>query len=384
MPVRIMHVVDTLGKGGLENGLVNLIERLDPARFEHVVCAIRGLGANADRLPRERVRVMCMGKTPSGSRFQAGDLMRAIREVSPDVVHSRNWPAIEAVLAARLLGRASVHSEHGIETDAKVKQPWRRTCFRRLAFGLANRVVSVSRQLGDMHARDTGYSRNKITVIHNGVDCERFRPDAAVRGRVRRELGLADEELCLGCVGNLLPVKDHLTLLRALDGLDAVTTRWRLLIAGEGTERPKLEAFLETQGEWRHRVHFLGLSNSVAGLLQAMDLFVLPSLFEGISNALLEAMATGLPVAVTATGGNPEVVVDGESGLLFPGQDAQALSSHLARLATDRDLRVRLGAQAVRRVREEFSMDSMVRQYGQLYESTRPRAARPYEALAGA
>jgi glycosyltransferase involved in cell wall biosynthesis len=288
------------------------------------------------------------------------------------------------VAAARLLGKAAVHSEHGIETSAKVKQPWRRTCFRRLAYGLANRVVSVSRQLRDMHARDTGYSRDRITVIHNGVDCERFRPDGEARARVRRELGLAEGELCLGCVGNLLPVKDHMTLLRVLSSLDAVTRRWRLLILGEGPQRPELEAFVNAHGEWKKQVCFLGLRSSVVELLNGMDVFVLPSLFEGVSNALLEAMATGLPVVVTATGGNPEVVVDGQSGLLFPARDLQRLSSHLALLAGNKDLRSKLGAEAMRRVREDFSLDSMVRKYGQLYESLQPCAAGQLRAWAGA
>jgi len=383
MPVRIMHVVDSLGKGGLENGLVNLIGRLDPWRFEHVVCAIRELGVNAERLPRERVRLMCLGKSATGSRFQVGALIRAIREVGPDLVHSRNWPAMESVLAARWLATSVVHSEHGIESEAAVMQPSRRTFFRRVAFGMADRVVSVSRQLGDMHAQQTGFSRDRITVIHNGVDCGRFRPDPKSRDRVRRELGLSAEDLCLGCVGNLLPVKDHMTLLQALSGLDDCTKRWRLLILGEGPERPRLQAFLNERRELRDRVSLMGLSDSVPELLCAMDIYVLPSLFEGISNALLEAMATGLPSAVAATGGNPEVVVDGESGLLFPARDWRKLTSHLVLLAGKKDLRQKLGEQAMHRVREEFSIDSMVLQYGQLYESLRPRTARQMRVWAG-
>src|SRR5690242_4727093 len=99
MPIRIMHVVDQLAKGGLENGLVNLIERLEPARFEHVVYAIRKLGPNAERLAKSRVQVICQGKQDSDSRVQVGALVRAIRNVRPDIVHSRNWAAVEAVPA---------------------------------------------------------------------------------------------------------------------------------------------------------------------------------------------------------------------------------------------------------------------------------------------
>src|SRR5262249_47274148 len=159
-----------LGKGGLENGLVNLIEHLDP-RFDHVVYAIRKLGPNADRLKENRIPVICQGKQDSDSRFQVGKLAHAIRRVRPDIVHSRNWAAVEAVLAARWVRFCKVvHSEHGLEAGAEAREPWRRVCFRRLAYQLAHRVLAVSYQLRDLHARRTGYDPAKITVIHNGVN----------------------------------------------------------------------------------------------------------------------------------------------------------------------------------------------------------------------
>jgi sugar transferase (PEP-CTERM/EpsH1 system associated) len=381
--IRILHVVDSLGKGGLENGLVNVIEGLDPARFEHIVLTMRSLGPNADRLPRDRVRIECLGKQ-TGSRFQVAALARAIREFEPDIVHSRNWAAIESVVAARWVGsRAVVHSEHGLESDASAKEPWRRLCFRRLAYEMAHRVLSVSYQLRDLHARRTGFPPHKIAVIHNGVDSRRFFPDAVARARMREELGLSDEEFCIGCVGNLLPVKDHMTLLRAATVLAGSCRTWRLLITGEGSERPKLEAAVNAHPEWSARVRLLGSSNRVPELLNAMDVYVLPSINEGISNSLLEAMATGLPVVATAAGGNPEVVVDGESGLLFPARDVGKLAEHLLMLERRRDLRLQLAQQAVRRVRGAFSIEGMVQQYEHLYESLAPLVTVPVRAAAG-
>src|SRR5258708_14832895 len=126
-PIRIMHFVDGLGKGGLENGLVNLIERLDPERFEHIVCAIRYLGSNADRLRRARVKVICLGKKVTDSPLYVGALVREIRDAQPDVVHSRNWGAVEGVMAGRWARScALVHSEHGLEADSNAREPWRR------------------------------------------------------------------------------------------------------------------------------------------------------------------------------------------------------------------------------------------------------------------
>jgi sugar transferase (PEP-CTERM/EpsH1 system associated) len=377
MAIRIMHVLYGLNRGGLENGLVNLIQRMDACRFEHVVCTVRGLGPNAERLP-ERVRVRSLDATGSSSRLQTPALIRVIREVRPDIVHSRNWGAIEAVVAARVARvRAAVHSEHGFEADASAPEPWRRVCFRRLAYELADRVLSVSRQLRESHATRTGFPASRITVIHNGVDSERFSPDRNTRVRVRQELGIGDAELCIGCVANLLPVKDHMTLLESLGVLADRRGDWRLLLIGEGPERPRLQAFVDARPEWKSRVVFLGSSNCVPDLLRAMDVFVLPSVAEGICNALLEAMSTGLPVIATAVGGNPEVVVDGKSGLLFAAGDARALANLLERLWTQPRLRTQLGEQAIRHVQNEFSMGSMVAAYDQLYCNLRPAAAVP-------
>ena len=369
MPIRIMHVVDHLGKGGLENGLVNLINGLDPDRFEHVVYAMRQLGPNAARLPGN-VRVICMGKRDADFPVQIRRLARDIRSVDPHVVHSRNWGTVEAVAAARWVRNcAVVHSEHGLETDAYAREPWRRVWFRRVAFELADRVLAVSYQLRDLHARRTGFAARRIGVIHNGVDERRFFADAAARARMRAELGIADNEFCIGCVGNLLPVKDHLTALEAVARVAGVLRRWRLVIAGEGSERPRLEAFINQHPDWKARVSLLGTTERIPELLNAMDIYLLPSISEGISNSLLEAMSCELPVIATERGGNPEVVVDGKSGLLFPAGDTAKLAEQLLLLEGSPEMRAQLAKQAVSRVRQEFSIDSMVRNYARLYES---------------
>ena len=374
MRIRIMHVVDTMGQGGLENGLVNLIEHLDANRFEHIVYAMRGLGANADRLHGDRVRVMCLGKKETDGRFQVAALARGILEIRPDIVHYRNWGAVEAVFAGKWVRScALVHSEHGLESDTAVGEPWRRIALRRLAFELADRVLSVSYQLRDLHAARTHFLAGKIDVIHNGVDSRRFFPDPETRARVRKELGLSADDLCIGCVGNLSAAKDYPTVLRAVGNFATTHKDWRLLVIGAGPELSNLENSVNARTELKERVSFLGLSNRVPELLRAMDVYVLSSVIEGISNSLLEAMASGLPVVVTATGGNPEVVAHGDSGLLFPVGDASRLAEHLLWLRARRDMRLQLGQGALRRVSEEFSIDAMVRKYEQVYSSLSPK-----------
>jgi sugar transferase (PEP-CTERM/EpsH1 system associated) len=353
----------------MQNGLANLLGLLDTARFEHVICTMRPSGPGATQpLPASRAEIVSLSQDEAKKRFQASAIARQIRELKPDIVHTRNWGTAEGMLAAAWIGRcARIHSEHGIDWDTTTGEPWRRVALRRLAFEAAHRVLSVSQELKQLHARRTGFPARKIEVIHNGVDSLRFAPDAAARDRVRRELAIASEQFCIGCVGNLIPVKDYLTILNAVDRLALSRRGWRLLLAGDGPELGRLKAFVDAHEGWKSQVIFLGRRADVPALLNAMDVYVLCSLTEGISNSLLEAMATGLPVLATRTGGNPEVVVDGKSGLLFPVGDADALAKCLLALMDGSELRAQLGALALRRVRTEFSMDSMVRRYEEIY-----------------
>lgn len=377
MKTRIMHVVDTLDVGGLENGVVNLIHRMDARRFEHAVCAVRHVGALADRLPHDRVQIVCLNKTAVGFSLQVRPLLRRIQELKPDIVHSRNWGAIDAILAGSWARScALIHSEHGAECISPQPDPRRRRWLRWLVFQLADRVVCVSEQLRHRHALATGFPVNNITVIHNGVDARRFSPQPAVRPETRKRLGIAPEEFCIGAVGRLEPVKDLMTLLRAAAELAEPDQPWRLLIAGEGSELDALRAFVNSHPRLKQRVCFLGGVQNVPELLNALDVYVLPSLYEGISNSLLEAMATSLPVIASTVGGNPEVVVDNESGLLFSAGDFRALAAQLRLIRDDMDLRSRLGRRALERVRNCFSLESMVQQYESLYSNVIRAGAR--------
>ncbi len=373
-PIHILHIVDNLGKGGLENGVVNVITRLDPGRFRHTVCAIRRLGANADRLPRDRVQVLCLDQEGKGSLTQLTAFLRVIGKVRPHVVHSRNWPAIESVFAARLLRfPAVIHSEHGLDWAARLREPWRRARIRRLALELSDQVFCVSSELRALHAERTGFPADRISVIHNGVDTERYSPKRSAGMKLRAQLGIAAEEFCIGCVGNLMPVKGHRSLFQALEVFERTAfanevPKWRLLMIGDGPERPGLEELVRSRG-WSNRVSFLGLRDDIPELLNAFDSYVLPSLSEGMCNSLLEAMAIGLPVLATATGGNPEVIVDGKSGHLCPPADAPGLADRLLGLYHHPDVRQQFGKQARERVEQEFSISAMVRQYARTYSA---------------
>jgi sugar transferase (PEP-CTERM/EpsH1 system associated) len=356
-----------LGMGGMEKNVINLILRLDPAYFEHVICVVRSLGSMVD-LVVGRARVICLDRTQTGRSFLGRALAKLIEEVRPDIVHSRNWGTIETILAGTWTGNcALVHSEHGLDAAQAHSEPLRRRALRRLAFQLADRVCCVSFALRDHHARSTGFPPGRIEVIHNGVDTGRYRPIAEARSRMREQLGIKGTEFCIGAIGRLEPVKDLFTLLRAARGLPADRSPWRIVIAGDGSESEALRDFVNNSAELRDRTRFLGEVKDVPNLLNAFDVYVLPSLYEGISNSLLEAMATGLPVVASAVGGNHEVVEDGESGLLVPAGDSQALADRLMALQQPSESRVRLSHKAMERVRAQFSLESMVNGYDGLY-----------------
>jgi len=275
---------------------------------------------------------------------------------------------MEAVISGRWVGACSViHSEHGVEMNPS-SEPRRRSWLRRGVFGLADEVFAVSYQLRDMLARRSGFPSRKLKVIHNGVDTRRFRPDTVSRHRFRAELGVSEEEFCIGCVGRLSKIKDYPTILRAAGALSESSVRWRLFIAGSGSELQELQALVAATPALHGKVRFLGPIDRVPEFLNAMDAYVLSSLCEGISNSLLEAMAVGVPVIASDTGGNPEVVVDGECGLLFPVGDFQRLAQQLVLLQGTKELREGLGRRALQRVAEQFSLDAMVQQYEAMYE----------------
>src|SRR5689334_3944377 len=171
--IRILHVIDSMGRGGMQNGILNLIHGLDPNRYEHSLCSTRRLDPSQAHAVPDDVRTICIAEGGQ-ARIQAPALARSIRSMRPDVVHSRNWGGVEAVLAGRWArGPALLHSEHGLETDPSAVEPIRRRVMRRAAFELADQVMCVSYQLKEVHARRTGFSESRISVIHNGVDSGR-------------------------------------------------------------------------------------------------------------------------------------------------------------------------------------------------------------------
>lgn len=369
----ILHVIHHLVIGGMENGVVNLINHLPETSFRHAIACVEDFSEFRQRIRRDDVEVVALHRSQIGAMRVRRALFGLCRQWRPRIVHSRGLSGLDALLPAVLAGvPARLHGEHGWDVDNLRGERWKPALLRRLHAPLVSHYVAVSQDLAQYMVERVGIRAARITTICNGVDTERFAPDGGEPPATAPPhiFGPRQGRCVIGTVGRLRPVKDQATLVAAVARVIEQQPGWRerigLLIVGEGPARPGLAQLAEGLGI-ADRVHFTGASANVADWLRAMDVFVLPSLNEGISNTLLEAMASGLPTLATAVGGNTELVAEAEGGGLFTPGDVQALAARIAAYVADPALRSRDGALSRARAEREFSLQRMVTRYEDLY-----------------
>jgi len=367
----VTHVVYSLDVGGLENGLVNIVND-EAADFTHAIICVTRAGPLRARLRRD-IEVFELGKQPGHDLKAFVRLIRLVRGLDPDVVHSRNWAALDAVVAARLAGVARVvHGEHGYEGDDPEGRSRFKNRIRRMCGHLVDRFVVVSDDLNAWLTDRVGIAPKKIVKIANGVDTKRFAPGDDMS--VRHELGVASDAHVIGTVGRLAAVKDQASLVRAFARLAAEHPETILLIVGDGRCRSSLQA-LAAQSGVAPRVRFLGERGDVPRLLRAMDVFVLPSRAEGMSNTLLEAMASGLPIVATRVGGNSEIVADGVTGFLVERDRPEALAGAIREYLKKPKMRQEPGSLSRERAVRMFALEGMRAAYADVYRQlARPRS----------
>jgi sugar transferase (PEP-CTERM/EpsH1 system associated) len=374
--LRLLHVINSLGLGGAERGVLKVMEGMDVKLFEQRLCTIRGSDPKLAESPALHGKLFMAGEENSGFQFLLFRLMRIIREYKPHIVHSRNWGAIEAAPAARLAGvPVVIHSEHGYELEMLSGLPIRRRLLRRAVYSMCDAVFTVSDDLKNYHSQQVWMSPKHIRVIPNGVNTCVFLPDEDVRRRVRGRFCFSPETIVLGSVGRMVPIKDHETLLQATERLIEHKIDVRVLLVGGGSELERHRNYARASSSLKDRVTFVGSSQDVSELYQAMDIFVLPSISEGMSNTLLEAMASGLPCVATDVGGNPEVVVNGRWGFLFAPGDVAGLAQRLEELIAGGDLRTEFAVAARQQAVNHFSLYRMLDDYTNLYSELAIRRA---------
>lgn len=365
--ITICHPVWRLDCGGLERQLVQTVNHLPRDEFRHVVL-VRGWDETSERLADELGDHVDLIKQagPTRDRIWSRRLACILREYEVDVLHVRGLSMLfDSVLAAELYGDTSVaFSFHGFESTAKQFDGVRRKIFREATLRCDARW-SVGPTAAQSVARTLNLPRESFEVIANGVDTDRYRPTAD-QAAVRQKLGLPNDRLVMLTVGNLKPIKGHDILLKAMQKLDAASDRISLIMVGADDLNGSLQQWASDHLQ-NNDVRFVGQQSDVLPWYQAADVFVLPSLSEGLSNALLEAMACGLPVIATNVGGNQDVIQHESNGLLIEAGRPENLAAAMARLINEAELRSDLARTARDHVRQGFSLSNTIKTYAAHY-----------------
>jgi glycosyltransferase involved in cell wall biosynthesis len=366
-PLRIAQMLETDGPGGAEVVMFQLSEELRRKGHEVIhVGPAEGVGWLGDRFREAGFPSQTFRLDKPVDRRGLSRLTETLREARVDVVHSHEFTmCVYGAAAASRLGIPHVTTMHGNQT---MMDKLRRRIALRWAFRKARLVVGCSDATSRDVERGLGLAPGTIHPIRNGVP---ERPGQ--RAVIRRELGLADDELLIAAVGNVVPRKGHLILLQALAVLEdeGMEVPWRVAVAGDKREATAdIEALIAERG-WAERVHLLGARDDVPDLLAAADVFSMPSLWEGLPLAVLEAMFAGLPIVASRTSGIPEAISSDEVGLLSTPGDVPELASHIGRVLRDETLRARLGAAARERALAEFTVSVMADRYLASYRGER-------------
>jgi len=368
----IVHVIYRLQVGGLENGVVNLVNHLPHERYRHAIVCLADYTDFRDRIQRDDVPVIAMHRKPGQDVGTLWRLYKLFREWRPAVVHTRNIGCLEAQVPA-WLARVGlrVHGEHGWDVNDPDGSNRTYRWLRRLHAPLIHRFIPLSGHLDDYLQGAVGIPAGKIRRIYNGVDTHTFHAgESQALPKGFRTPG----SLVFGTVGRMHGVKDQLNLTRAFIALQQLRPQQarslRLVMIGDGPLHAECLSALQQAG-LQQAAWLPGARNDIPDILRALDVFVLPSQAEGISNTILEAMASGLPVIATRVGGNPELVEEGSTGLLPEPRDPQALAEAMARYVNEPQLIARHGKNGATRVHEHFSLQAMLANYAAVYAAAK-------------
>jgi sugar transferase (PEP-CTERM/EpsH1 system associated) len=377
----VMHVMYRFDTGGLENGIVNLINHMPASAYRHAIVALTDVTDFRRRIQRDDVEFIALNKGPGHGFWLYPQMFALMRRMRPAIVHTRNLAALEVVVPAWFAGvPVRLHGEHGRDVEDldgnSRKYQWLRRAYR----PFVTHYVALSRDLAGYLVQRVGVAPQKVSQIYNGVDTNRFRPAGDRIGAVPDSIAGCPfdpaNHWLIGTVGRMQAVKCQTLLVRAvlhaLELRPALRQHLRLVIVGEGPLRAKCQSLLEAAGA-TDLAWLPGERQDVPELMRGLHCFVLPSLAEGISNTILEAMASGLPVIATGVGGNAELVAHEQTGLVVPVDDVETLGRAIAGLAMAREHAADMGRAGRVGAVARFSLQSMVDAYQSLYDYHLPR-----------
>lgn len=372
---RVLFVSTSTTIGGAEKTLFHLTTLLDPSRFGVAgVASLKPAGPYLEKLS-------ALGAKTFSLELRGRPGLRHLRELSgiiarqrPDAVCALMYQAIQLCRLAkrRLRGKTDFHLISSPRVSYRTRS-WPSLLVDRALKGQDDLLIAESQATRDYLIKRLGYAEDRVRVVYNGVDLTGLTSAKLEREKKRLELGVGAGEILLGTAGRLDAQKGHAVLLDAMAGLKDMPLR--LLILGEGPLRAPLEERLRRLG-LEGRVRLAGEKQDALAWLSALDVFVLPSLWEGLPNALLEAMSLGLPCLASRVDGVPEVLADGQNGLLVEAGDSGTLARRIAELCGDEELRRRLGQAGEETVRRRLSLPRMIADYEAAYDAVFSRPIR--------
>ena len=359
----VLHLIETSGPGGAEEMMINIVEHLDQGQYKSIIC-LRKDGWLKTQFHSRGFETIVIPLDYSLDFRWLFQFCRLLNEKEIDLMHANEF-------AMNTFGSiASLIKKVPIVTTVHGKSYFWKKFRRRLAYKfVANQssMVAVSEDIKQFLSKEVEIKEGKILKIHNGINLIKFNSDILKRAKIRSELFMGEEGPIIGTVGNLYPVKGHTFLLRAAELIIRVFPDALFFIAGRGQLLEQLQAEANQLGINNH-VKFLGFREDIPALLQACDVFVLPSLSEGLPVSILEAMGTAKPVVATNVGGISEAVVNNKTGFLVPPRNPEALGEKLIFLLNNRHLIKQFGEEGRKRVKKEFTVGKMIEKYQDLYQ----------------
>lgn len=367
--INILHLTFDMCLGGTEQVIRQIVENIDQTKYsQRVTCLDGKVGELGELIAKNGIPVNSFSRQPHLDIKLIFELRKHIKKHHIHIVHCHQYTPYIYGLAASLFGSCRViFTEHGRFYPDSYK--WKRVLLNPILSLFTQKVTAISKATGKALETYENIPAKKIDVIYNGIRFEdKELPNENTRLNYKSELNIEPNKLVFGTISRLDPIKNQSMMIEAFANIQKVVTDAVLLIIGDGPCRIELESLVVSLG-LEKKVVFTGFIINPQRYLSIMDVFLLPSLSEGTSMTLLESMAYKKPSIVTNVGGNPEIVIEGVTGLITPNKDKQALSIALTTLATSKALRDKLGEAALLRYQKQFTEIHMVEAYQNLYKN---------------
>lgn len=361
MSVKILHVVPSFGMGGMEKVLCSVMNSLPDHIDQEILSLTEDRGAEK-WIRRKHIRFVNFTKPQENFPFFRS-LFQALRQSHPTVLMTYNWGATDAIWLGRLAGIPHIiHSEHGFNVDEATSTLWKRNVIRFVVYRLASRLVVVSTDLQKMMEDQLGLASARVLFIPNGINTEYFSGDRFEREQMRQMLGLSTQDIVVGFVGRLDPVKNLSLLLKVFENSLEQEQNFKLLFIGDGPDRGLIEQAC-TRPMFRGRILCVGQQENVVAYLRAMDVFILTSLREQMPMSMLEAMSVGLPIVATAVGEIPAILQGQEAGFVSEIDHASKQLAEALLQLRDPQVRSQMGQAGRSLVVQRFRQQAMIQEY---------------------